>query len=136
MVGWVFEWKVYLISYAEPFHSACIGYYLKNWANRYPFLSEIKGFSMQIQPLKLIVTSNFQIERMFNGSVFVAVHCRFDKIYISGQGTLEIIKRETCEPNHQFLSVPKMLNYVSQEVPAPRDVHCPSVYLRTGINWM
>lgn len=91
-----------LISDVETFHSSFLGYYLKISANRYPFLAEIKGSSMQIRTLNIIVTSDFKI---VDKSLFVAVYRVFDKVYISDQGSLEIIKRETCEPNHQFISV-------------------------------
>lgn len=77
---------------------------------------------MQIRLLKIIVTSNFKIEQMFNGSIFVAVYRRFHKIYKSDHRSLESLKQETCELNHKFLSVLKSLNYVSQEVPATQDV--------------
>lgn len=81
---------------------------------------------MQIRPLHIIVTSNFKIESMFNGSVYAAIDRRFDKIYMSDHGEMSVMKRPSCEPNHQFLSVLKSLNYVSSPVPAPQDVAGPS----------
>lgn len=50
--------KHVLIGDVEPFNSGWLGYYLKIWANRYPFMAKIKGASMQIHPLKIVVTSN------------------------------------------------------------------------------
>lgn len=85
--------KHVLISDVEPFHSGWLDYYLKIWADRYPFMAEIKGGSMQIRPLKTVVTSKFKIEQMFNGSVYVAIWRRFDKIYLLEHADISVIKR-------------------------------------------
>lgn len=36
-----------------------LGYYLKIWADHYPFPGECKGATMQARPKKLVVTSNY-----------------------------------------------------------------------------
>lgn len=78
---------------------------------------------MQIRPLnKYHSDVEFEIEFMLNGSVYAAIYHRFDKIYMSEQGEISVIKLPSCEPNHQFLSVLKTLNYVPSLVPAPQDV--------------
>lgn len=38
------------ISDIEPYHSDFMGYFLKIWSDRYPFLAEVKGSSMHIRP--------------------------------------------------------------------------------------
>lgn len=70
-----------LISDVEPSHSSFLGYFLKIWADIYPFNAEVKGSSMKIRPKRVVVTSNFKIEQVFTGSIFQAIWRRFDKIY-------------------------------------------------------
>lgn len=67
---------------------------------------------MQIRPSKIIVTSNFKIENIFNGSIHAVIWRRFYKIHISEEGSLTVIKRETCKHNCQFLFMLHSLNYV------------------------
>lgn len=40
-------------------------FYLKHWSDRYPFAAESKGFCGQLRPEKLIVTSQYSIEEIW-----------------------------------------------------------------------
>ncbi|AFS65297.1 replication-associated protein [Dragonfly circularisvirus] len=66
-----------LISDVEPDHFKWIGYFLKIWSDRYPFIAEIKGSSMKIRPEKIFVTSNFRLSDCCNGEILGALQSRF-----------------------------------------------------------
>lgn len=45
--------------------SSWIGEFLKQWADHYPFPAETKGDGMMLRPHRIIVTSNYSIEELF-----------------------------------------------------------------------
>lgn len=56
--------EVVIIDDIDPSHNY-IAYYLKIWSDRYAFIAEIKGGGVRIRPKKIIVTSQYPIEEVF-----------------------------------------------------------------------
>lgn len=66
-----------------------LAHHLKNWADRYPFLGEMKGAGRVMRPEHIIVTSNYPIHRCFDRKEDVeAIQRRF--IEINGQPTIDL----------------------------------------------
>lgn len=65
-----------LLSDVEPDHARWLGYFLKIWCDRYPFIAEIKGGSMKIRPERVYVTSNFLLSDVFKGEILGALQAR------------------------------------------------------------
>lgn len=65
-----------LIDDIEPVHSV-LGHHIKQWADHYPFTAEQKGTSIRIRPKALVITSNYTIEEIWNGTMAEAIRRRF-----------------------------------------------------------
>jgi len=67
----------------DDLDSNCLSHYLKIWADKYAFMAECKGSSIQIRPKNFIVTSNYTPEQLFNDPVLAAaIRRRFYFIYL------------------------------------------------------
>nr|WAE42261.1 MAG: replication associated protein [Cressdnaviricota sp.] len=62
---------------------ACLGHYLKIWADHYEFMGETKGGQIKLRPKHIIVTSQYQIEDVWDDVETVdALNRRFRQIKI------------------------------------------------------
>lgn len=67
-------------------HGTCLGHYLKIWADNYRFNAEIKGGTIIPTYKKFIITSNYQIEDIFEDSELVgAIMGRFKIIKLENR---------------------------------------------------
>lgn len=57
--------EVVVLDDFDPSHGKFLSYFLKIWADHYPFNCEVKGGSMRIRPKRIVVTSQYSIEECF-----------------------------------------------------------------------
>jgi len=69
-----------LIEDLEPMHEK-MSWHLKIWADRYPFIAQIKGSCVHIRPEVIIVTSNYTPESIFaDNTICQAITRRFTMV--------------------------------------------------------
>ena len=71
-----------IIDDMDPFHKS-LAQEFKAWAHHMPFPAESKGGTMCLRPKKIIVTSNYSIDQVWDDSTTrEAMHRRFNEKYI------------------------------------------------------
>lgn len=74
--------EVVLIEDLSPFNKSMTDA-LKKWSDRYPFKAQVKGAYMQIRPKKIIVTSQYRIDEIWEDEkTRAALHRRFIEIEV------------------------------------------------------
>lgn len=68
----------------DDFDSKQLGHLLKIWADRYSFVAETKGNSIHIRPDRIVITSNYEIDAIFNedSALALAIRRRFYIIHL------------------------------------------------------
>lgn len=79
-----------------------IGDLLKRWADRYSFPAEQKGTTIQIRPQKIIVTSNYKIEEIFQDATLCkAIQRRFKEIEVKSWKEWTVVQIESEDEEDQ-----------------------------------
>jgi len=79
---------VVIIDDMDPFHKS-LAQEFKVWAHHYPFPAETKGGSICIRPKKIVVTSNYRIDEVWEDETTrEAMHRRFMEKYIASNSQI------------------------------------------------
>lgn len=81
-----------LIEDVDKYHVK-LGYQIKIWADRYPFIGNVKGSSVSMRPEKVLVTSNYLPEDIWSDDATVLpIYRRFAMHKYLEDGTIVITK--------------------------------------------
>lgn len=73
--GYNAEGTVILDDFGEE--HKCLGYYLKIWADHFPFTAETKGGTVRLRPERIVVTSNLRPADIWESTTLLAIERRF-----------------------------------------------------------
>lgn len=86
--------KTILIEDLSPFNRKMTDG-LKKWSDRYVFLAQYKGGYMKCRPEKIVVTSQYTIDEIWEDEkTRAAMHRRFTEVYVDAHEEREIRERE------------------------------------------
>ncbi len=72
-----------LIDDLGPEQARYLGYHLKIWSDRFPFLCQVKGSAYKARPKRIVVTSNYTISQMgFDEITTQAIQRRFQEVEV------------------------------------------------------
>ena len=66
-----------LIDDLDPDNGKYIGYYLKLWADHYPINAEIKGGKILIRPKRIVITTQYDMDQVYQNETLEALSRRF-----------------------------------------------------------
>ena len=66
----------------DDFDSKELGHLLKIWCDRYAFTAETKGGALCIRPKKIIITSNYRPDDLWDGVLLEAIKRRFKIVHV------------------------------------------------------
>lgn len=78
--------EVVILDDLDCYHKG-LGYYIKMWGDKWPFVAEVKGSSLTIRPKKFIVTSQYRPEDIWDDDETIsAVRRRFKFVHVKNFG--------------------------------------------------
>lgn len=76
------EQEVVIMDDLDPPLAKALSHHIKIWLDHYPFTAEVKGGSLFIRPKKIIITTQYPLEKLFEDEETLAAVKRRSKLWI------------------------------------------------------